>query len=196
MVPRHRLLGFLLASLCIATPALAQRVRGTVESVSGDKLVVKSVSGTETTVTLAPDWSVTAVVPSEMSAIKPGTFIGAAATGPDDKLVAREVLVFPPALKGSGEGHYPWDLGAGSTMTNATVDAEVTQADGRELTLSYKGGQSKMMVPPDVPVVTFGPGDRSMVTPGAKVFIPAKEANGTLTASRVLVGKDGLTPPM
>lgn len=196
MVPRHRLLGFLLASLCIATPALAQRVRGTVESISGDKLVVKSVSGTDTTVTLAPDWSVTAVVPSEMSAIKPGTFIGAAATGPDDKLVAREVLVFPPALKGSGEGHYPWDLGAGSTMTNATVDAEVTQANGQELTLSYKGGQSKMMVPPDVPVVTFGPGDRSMVTPGAKVFIPAKAANGTLTASRVLVGKDGLTPPM
>jgi len=197
----HRpLLGLILAGLCVAaSPALAQsaqRIRGTVESISGDHLVVKSASGAETTVTLAPNWAVTAVVPSSLSEIKPGTFIGTAATGPDDKLVAREVLVFPPALKGSGEGHYAWDLGPQSTMTNATVDGDVTQADGQELTLSYKGGQSKVMVPPGIPVVTFGPGDRSMVTPGAKVFIPAKGENGALTASRVLVGKDGLTPPM
>ncbi len=197
----HRpLLGLILAGLCAAaTPALAQgvqRIRGTVQSIGGNQLVVKSTSGAETTVTLAPKWSATAVVPSSLSAIKPGTFIGTAATGPDDKLVAREVLVFPPALKGSGEGHYPWDLGPQSTMTNATVDGEVAQANGRELTLSYKGGQSKVMVPPDVPVVTFGPGERSMVTPGAKVFVPAKSDNGALTASRVLVGKDGLTPPM
>ncbi|HEY5300059.1 MAG TPA: hypothetical protein VIJ55_05230 [Acetobacteraceae bacterium] len=197
----HRpLLGLILAGLCVAaTPALAQgaqRIRGTVESISGDQLVVKSTSGAETTLTLAPNWAVTAVVPSSLSEIKPGTFIGTAATGPDDKLVAREVLVFPPALKGSGEGHYAWDLGPKSTMTNATVDGDVTRADGQELTLSYKGGQSKVMVPPGIPVVTFGPGDRSMVTPGAKVFIPAKGENGALTASRVLVGKDGLTPPM
>jgi hypothetical protein len=148
------------------------------------------------TVILAPNWSAIAVVPSDLSAMTPGSFIGTAANGPDDNLVAREVVVFPPAMKGTGEGHYPWDLGPQSTMTNATVDAEVTQANGRELTLSYKGGQSKVTVPPDVPVVTFGPGDRTMVKPGARVFIPAKMENGALSATRVLVGKDGLMPPM
>ncbi|MEO9191372.1 MAG: hypothetical protein ABI224_15445 [Acetobacteraceae bacterium] len=157
---------------------------------------MKTTAGQDVTVALAPDWKAIGVVPSELSAIKQGTFVGIATTGPDDKLVAREVLVFPPELKGSGEGHYPWDLGSQSTMTNATVEGDVTQAGDRELTLSYKGGQSKVMVPPDVPVVTFGPGDRSMVKAGAKVFITAKADGGTLSAGRVLVGKDGLTPPM
>ena len=198
MSPRP-LFGLLLAGFCaLSVPAIAQstHVRGAVDSISGDNLVVKTTGGQDVTVALAPDWKAIGVVPSELSAIKQGTFVGIATTGPDDKLVAREVLVFPPELKGSGEGHYPWDLGSQSTMTNATVEGDVTQAGDRELTLSYKGGQSKVMVPPDVPVVTFGPGDRSMVKPGAKVFITAKADGGKLAASRVLVGKDGLTPPM
>ncbi|MEO8713618.1 MAG: hypothetical protein ABI369_01250 [Acetobacteraceae bacterium] len=199
MASRRPLFGLLLAGLCAAAlPAFAQskHVRGTVESLSGDDLMVKSSDGQSVTVKLAPDWAATAVVPSELAAIKQGTFVGIATSGPEDHLVAKEVLVFPPAMKGAGEGHYAWDLGSQSMMTNATVDGELTQSNGRELTLSYKGGQSKVTVPPEVPVVTFGPGDRSMVKPGAKVFITPKADNGTLTASRVLVGKDGLTPPM
>lgn len=202
MSSRYPVLGLLLGGLCILSlPAFAvpsvQRIRGTVASLSADTLVVKTTDGTDKTVTLAPKWSATAVVPSTMSAIKPGTFIGTAATGPDDHLVAREVVVFPPAMKGSGEGHYPWDLGPQSTMTNATVNGDVTETHGQELSLSYKGGESKVMVPPGIPVVTFAPGDRSMVVSGAKVFVPAKVAdNGSLSATRVLVGKDGLAPPM
>lgn len=191
--------GLLVTAACILSiPAFAQtkHVRGTVDSLSGDTLTVTEAGGQEVAVKLAPDWQVTAVIPSSLAAITTGTFIGTATTGPDDHLVAREILVLPPALKGAGEGHYPWDLGSQSMMTNATVTGDVTQAGGHELTLSYKGGESKVTVPPNTPVVTLGPGDRSMVKPGAKVFITPKAENGSLTASRVLVGKDGLQPPM
>jgi hypothetical protein len=105
--------------------------------------------------------------------------------------------VFPEAMRGAGEGHYPWDLQPESTMTNATVAAVVSASAGRELTVIYKGESQKIMVPADVPVVTFEPSDRSMLTPGAHVFLTAQRAaDGSLTAARVAVGKDGLVPPM
>ncbi len=201
-----RLAVLALAGTCLALPALAQsgtapgtavqRVRGTVESVSGDTLVVKA-GGRDVHVALPADWQPTAVVASKLAAITPGSFIGTAATGPDSHLVAREVVVFPPSMKGTGEGHYPWDLGPESTMTNATVDAEAMGTAGRSLTLSYKGGKVTVLVPPDTPIVTLQPGQRSMVVPGAHVFIVGAElAGGVVTARRVAVGKDGLTPPM
>lgn len=199
MASRCAPLALLLAALCFAPrPGLAQsvHVRGTVASLTGDTLSLTSTSGHEVGVTLAPNWMATAIVAADPAEIRPGTFVGIAATGPEDHLVAREVMVFPPALKGTGEGHHPWDLGPQGTMTNATIDGEVTQSAGRELTLTYKGGQSRVTVPPDAPVVTLVPGDRSMIKPGAKVFITAKDDNGSLSAARVLVGKDGLTPPM
>lgn len=192
--------GLLVTATCIlSVPAFAQtkHVRGTVASLSGDTLTVTETGGHEAAVKLAPDWQAIAVTPSSLSAITKGSFIGTATTGPDDHLVAREILVFPPALKGTGEGHYAWDLGGSqSMMTNATVTGDVTQASAHELTLSYKGGESKVTVPPNIPIVTLGPGERSMVKPGAKVFITPKSENGALSASRVLVGKDGLQPPM
>ncbi len=200
---RYRLFGLMLAGASIAgLPALAQpsgpvtHVRGTVESLSGDVLTVKSRDGDDVKVRLAPNWTVLDVVASSFSAIKPGDFIGTAAIGPDTGLVAREVVIFPASMKGAGEGHYPWDLGPQSTMTNATVSADVAQKSGRELTLTYKGGQTKVLVPPDAPVVTFEPGEKSTVKPGAKVFIGGPMKDGMVTAARVAVGKDGLTPPM
>jgi hypothetical protein len=100
-------------------------------------------------------------------------------------------------MKGTGEGHYPWDLQPESTMTNATIESEVTGADGRELTVDAKGEKLKVTVPPNTPIVTFEPGTPAMLTPGTKVFVGAtKAADGTLTAARVNAGKDGLTPPM
>ena len=193
-------LGLLVAGACaLSVPAFAQtkHVRGTVDSLGGDTLTVTEAGGQQVAVKLAPDWQVIAVIPSSLSAVTQGTFIGVATTGPDDHLVAREILVLPSAMKGVGEGHYPWDLeGSRSMMTNATVTGDVTQAGAHELTLSYKGGENKVTVPPDTPIVTLGPGERSMVTPGAKVFITPKAENGSLSASRVLVGKDGLRPPM
>ena len=146
---------------------------------------------------MAPNYAVAAVIPATLADAKPGTFIGTAAVGPKDKLRALEVLIFPEAMKGSGEGHYPWDLMPESTMTNATIESEVTGTDGRELTVIAKGEKLKVMVPAGVPIVTFAPGTPDMLKPGAKVFIGAqKAADGTLTAARVNAGKDGLTPPM
>jgi hypothetical protein len=147
-------------------------------------------------VLLAHRTKVASVSLASLDDIKQGDFIGTAAIGPEDHLVAREVLIFPAALRGTGEGHYPWDLGPQSTMTNATVTAEVAQKDGRVLTLDHKGGQAKVLVPPNAPVVALGPGSRSLLRPGAKVFIVASDQGGHLVGERILVGKNGLMPPM
>lgn len=188
------------ALLALSLPAMAQtvqRVRGTVKALEGNVLVVDTREGDVARITLAPNYTVAAVVPATLADAKPGAFIGTAATGPKDKLRAVEVLIFPEALKGSGEGHYPWDLMPESTMTNATIESEVTGSDGRELTVVAKGEKLRVMVPPGIPIVTFEPGTPAMLSPGAKVFIGAqKQADGTLTAARVNAGKDGLTPPM
>jgi len=193
-------LAALAALPALVTPASAQtpeRVRGTVRSLSGNTLVVDTREGAQATITLAPNYSVAAVVPATLADAKPGTFIGAAAMGPKDRLRAVEVLIFPDSMKGSGEGHYPWDLMPESTMTNATIESEVSGSDGRELTVVAKGETLRMTVPANVPIVTFQPADAALLTPGTHVFIGAtKAADGTLSAARVNAGKDGMTPPM
>jgi hypothetical protein len=133
-----------------------------------------------------------------LASIAPGTFIGTAARpAPDGELQAMELLVFPESARGTGEGHYPWDLAPGSTMTNANVEAAVPATSGRELTLAYKGGSVKVRVPPDVPVVTPSPASLADLKPGATVFLSAmRAADGSLSTSRVTVSKDGVAPPM
>jgi hypothetical protein len=190
----------------LALPALAQtppagpptRIRGTVEGLEGQMLMVKSRDGQTLHVNLAPNYAVNGIAKADLAQIKAGDFVGVAATkGSDGKLQAQEVLIFPEAGRGTGEGHYDWDLTPGSTMTNATV-AEVTSAPkGRVLKLKYKGGENEIEVPPNAPVVTFVPGDPSLLKPGAAVFIIAqKKPDGTLTAARVNAEKDGVKPPM
>ena len=161
-------------------------------------MTIKSREGETVTVTLAPSLVVVAVSRASLGDIKSGSFVGAAALPqPDGTFKAQEVVVFPEAMRGTGEGHYPWDLSPGSTMTNAAVVAMVSGNDGTALTLKHKDGEMKVVVPPDAPIVTLGPGDKSLLVPGAGVFVPAvRAADGTLSAGRVLVGKDGLMPPM
>jgi len=111
--------------------------------------------------------------------------------------MAIEVLVFPEAMRGAGEGHYAWDLEPGSMMTNGTVKGAVTAASGRELTVAYKESSKTITVPEGAPVVTFAPAERADLKPGAPVFFSAtKNAEGALTAGRITVGKDGVAPPM
>lgn len=174
------------------------RVRGTVEALDGAILTVKSREGADLKIKLADNYAVAVVVATDLAGIKPGAFIGTASMKqPDGSLVALEVLVFPEAMRGTGEGHYPWDLQPESMMTNATVATLAENPKGREMTLTYKGESNKVIVPAGVPIVTFEPGDKAMLKPGAKVFVGAqKQADGSLTAARVNVGKDGLTPPM
>jgi hypothetical protein len=134
----------------------------------------------------------------ELASIAPGSFVGIATrTGSNGELRAIEVLVFPEAMRGTGEGHFPWDLEPNSMMTNGTVTATVEAASGRELSLSFKGASNKIVVAPDAPVVIFAPAERADLKAGEKVFFSAtKNAEGKLAASRVTVSKDGVAPPM
>ena len=199
MIQRTAIAAALLAMLGGAAMAQsADRVRGTVASLDGAALRVTANDGQTVTITLSPFYSVTALVPAKLSDVQAGSFIGIAAdTQPDGTLVAREVHIFPEAMRGAGEGHRGFDLGPQSTMTNGTVGNEVKGTSGDTLTVAYKGGEKSIVVPPSAPVVMFAPGDKAMLVPGAHVIVQAKAASGgTLTVERVTVGKDGLVPPM
>jgi hypothetical protein len=174
------------------------RVRGVVVSLDGPKLVVRSKDGKDVPVSLKDGFAVLAVVKSSMADIKQGTFIGTATvTQPDTSLRSVEVVVFPEGMRGTGEGHYPWDLGASSSMTNATVANAVQGVEGQTVTVTYKGGEKKIIIPANVPVVALEPAAKGDIAPGEAVFVPTeKQADGTLVGGAVLFGKDGVVPPM
>jgi hypothetical protein len=183
-----------------ATPASAPaptRVRGTLDKVDAQEIVVSTRSGDKVTLKLADNASVRWIEPIKISAIKPGSFIGTAAvTQPDGTLKALEIQVFPESMRGVGEGHRPWDLGANSSMTNGTV-GDLKVSKGRMLTLTYKGGEQKVFVPEKAPIITYAPATKAALTKGAHVIVTASQgADGTMTAMNVGVGKNGLTPPM
>jgi hypothetical protein len=225
-----------------ATKAAPVRVRGTVQSLTGQTLTITTASGA-VRVTLAPTSKYSALVPSDRAHVKPGSFLGITSVAqPDGSQRAVEIHVFPESMRGTGEGSYPWDWpgaagskgstphskmtngtvstpgGSGaphSKMTNGTVSAagaashsKMTNgtvskqtAGSESLTLTYKGaggaGAQPIVIPPGIPIVTFAPGTVQDLKPGAHVFIIAtRQADGALTADRVLVGKNGLTPPM
>jgi hypothetical protein len=185
----------------LTTMAAAQtptRVRGTIEKIDAQSMTVKSREGHALEIKLAENLNVSGVVHAPLSDIKAGTFVGAAALAqPDGTLKALEVLIFPESMRGSGEGHYAWDLMPESTMTNATVAETVAGVSGPTLTLRYKDGEKKIVVPSDAPIVTFVPGDRSLLKPGTAVMFSATpQADGKLMAARVAAGKDGVVPPM
>ena len=174
------------------------RTRGTVVSLEGSNLVVHPKEGADVTIKLSEKFAVLAVVKSSMADIKPGAFIGTATvTKPDSTLRSMEVVVFPEGMKGTGEGHYPWDLPGSTMMTNATVTNAVKSVDGQMVTMSYKGGEKKVEIPANVPVVTLATAMAADIKPGAAVFVPGqRDEDGSIHASVVLFGKDGVTPPM
>jgi len=187
-----------LSSACAAGPVEPVRVRGTVVALTGDQLQVKSREGQAVTVTLKTGWMVSAVANAGIGDIKAGDYVGIASVpkseGGDGAL---EVLILPPQMKGMGEGRFGWDLKPDSTMTNATVADAVTSVHGSTVTLNYHGQEKKISIPQGTPVVTLAPATPGDVKPGAVVFIPAeKDANGSLSAARLIVGKNGVVPPM
>jgi hypothetical protein len=193
-----------LASSVLASVAWAQqpppvRIRGTIESVDGAMLMIKSREGTDMKVRVTDNVAVFGVAKTEMSDIKPGSYIGVSAMPePDGTQKALAVHIFPETQRGAAEGFRPWDLRPNSTMTNATVAETVKGTDGQNILVKYKDGEKKVVVPPDTPIVTFVVGDKSELKPGAKIIIfgAVKKDDGTLEANRVNVGRDGITPPM
>ena len=188
-----------------ATAALAQapadmvRVRGTVQSVDGSMLTVKSRDGADLKIKLADNAVIRTVTGKTIADVKQGLFVGITAMPqPDGTQKAVEIHIFPEAARGTGEGHRPWDLIPGSTMTNANVDSEVAISDGKKLVLKYKDGDKTFIVPDNVKVVMFAPGTAADVKPGAKIFIVAakKMPDGTLEAPGATVSSGGIDPPM
>ena len=173
------------------------RVRGTIEAIDGPTLTIKTRDGSDVKATLADKATIVAVVKASYADIKQGSFIGV--TGmplPDGSQKCMEIHIFPEAMRGTGEGHRPWDLQPNSTMTNATVE-QVTSVGEHEINLKYKDGEKKIAVGPECPIVTYAPGDKAELKPGAKIFINAasKQADGSLSVPRINVGRDA-APPM
>jgi len=203
-MPRLMVASFTAASI-LASSALAQqapaptRIRGTIEAVDGNTLAIKTREGTDVKVKMTDNVAIFAVVKTELSQVKEGSYIGVSAMPQaDGTQKAFAVHIFPENQRGAAEGFRPWDARANSTMTNATVAETVKGTDGQNILVKYKDGEKKVVVPPGTPIVTFVASDKSEIKPGSKLIIfgAAKKDDGSLEASRVNVGRDGITPPM
>jgi len=179
-----------------------QRVRGTIEKVDGNTLVIKSPSGEPVTLTLADNAVVVGVLKATVADIKEGSYIGSGALPqPDGTQKAVEVHIFAESQRGTGDGHRGnWDgtpYGAGiGTMTNGAVGQAVTSVDGPVITVKYKEGEKKVIIGPNVPIVRYEVGDKGELKPGAAVSVVAatKKPDGTFSAARINVGRNGVTP--
>jgi hypothetical protein len=180
------------------TPPPPARVRGTVAKLQNNVMTVKAPDGKTVDVKLAENYTVVGVSKAKAADIGAGKFIGTATLGErNGGLVALEVHIFPEAMRGVGEGHYPWDLKPDSKMTNGNVADVKAVGKDHMLIVQYKGGEQKVLVPSNAKVVVFGPGERSELKKGAHIFCVAQRApDGSLSAARVNVGLHGLTPPM
>jgi hypothetical protein len=181
-----------------AIAADIMRIRGVIETSDGSKMTVKTREGASTAIALATSVKVMAVAKASVEDIKPGDFVGIASLpkskGGDG---AVEVLIFPAAMKGTGEGSYPWDLKPQSTMTNATVSNAVKEVEGHEITVKVNGKDKTISVADGTVVVTLAPAIAADLKPGATVFVPSERGtDGMLTAGFVIVGANGIVPPM
>ncbi|AEI02087.1 hypothetical protein OCA5_c09410 [Afipia carboxidovorans OM5] len=205
MSPLRLLLAGLVALSCIAiAPPVADaqpapvRVRGTIESINGDLLIVKGRDGRNVTMRMATNVAVAGVEKISLSDIKPGAYIGVTTVADaQGNQKATEVHLFPEALRGAGEGTQAWDTAPGSSMTNGGLDKIVEGNDGHMLTVKYRSGEKQVTVGPETEVVRLVPGKRSDLQSGAKIVAAAsRNADGVLETSRISVGLGGLTPPM
>jgi len=204
MTTKLLLAGALIALLIL--PAGAQqapqgtpsRIRGTVDKLDGQNLMVKSRDGQTLTIELAANVAVITLVKKSVADIKAGDYVASTGVkGTDGKIHAVEVRIFPEAARGTGEGQYPWDLMPDSIMTNATIGKVDQAPQGPVLHVTFKGTESEYTVGPEVPVLANGPGDISLLKPGVAVFVIAlKHEDGKLTSARLYAEKDGIKPPM
>jgi hypothetical protein len=198
----------LLVALATPVAALAQApkgkpvtIRGKISAVEKQALKVTTSAG-EVLVKLPDDVRIGGVETAKLSDIGAGSYVGATSVKQSDgSLKALEIHIFPESSRGTGEGHRPWDLQPGSTMTNANVEkveqVAVEKIQGEMLTLKYKDGEQKIFIPPGTPIVKNVAGDRSLLKAGTGVYIPAVRAeDGTRTATRITAGVGGIMPPM
>jgi hypothetical protein len=202
-MPRALLASFavmtVLASAASAQQPPTVRIRGTIESIDGPMLMIKTREGNDVKVKMTDDLSVIGIAKTSLSEIKPGNYIGVSGMPqPDGSQKALAVHIFPEPMRGVAEGFRPWDLRPNSTMTNATVAETVAGVDGQIIQVKYKDGEKKVVVPPDAAIVAFLSGEKSEVKAGAKIIIfgAVKKDDGSLETNRIGVGRDGIAPPM
>ena len=208
-----------------ATAATPERIRGSIQSIGTGSMVVHTTAGPDVTVGLSATTRYSKVIKADLANVDKDSYIGTATKEVGGKLIALEVVVFPPAMRGAGEGHYGWDriadttLAGGSsasstmtngnvsavstvggsantTMTNGNVSAASNAGNAKQLTVTYKGGQQAILVPPTAPIVTFQPATMADVAVGNTVFIVANNDESKLTANSVSIGTPGVNPPM
>ena len=186
-----------------ASAQQTQRLRGTIEKVDGNTLLIKSApGGTPVTLKLADNALVVGVLKATVADIKEGSYIGSGAMPqPDGTQKAVEVHIFAESQRGTGDGHRGnWDgtaYGAGvGTMTNGAAGQAVSSVNGPVITVKYKDGEKKIVVGPNVPIVRYEVGEKSELKPGAAISIAAatKNPDGTFSAARVNVGRNGVVP--
>jgi len=202
-MPRALLASFAVISVLASAGSAQQpptvRIRGTIESIEGPMLMIKTREGNDVKVKMTDDLSVIGIAKTQLSEIKPGNYIGVSGMPqPDGSQKALAVHIFPEPMRGVAEGFRPWDLRPNSTMTNATVAETVAGVDGQVIQVKYKDGEKKVVVPPDAAIVAFVSGEKSEVKPGAKIIIfgAVKKDDGSLETNRIGVGRDGIAPPM
>ncbi len=191
------LFGALAFASVAADAQTSGRVRGTITTIDGSMLSVKSREGQDLKIELAPNATFAYMKALKLSDVAPGTPLGTSAVkGPDGKIIARELHLFAKDRPIPNEGHRPWDLEPGSTMTNAMVTAMVQARNGHELTLKYKNGAQQVVVPDNIPIVMAVDGDRSLLVAGQYAVVAVTtDAGGKMTATRVQITKDGVKPP-
>lgn len=196
------------------TPVPAQRVRGQLVSLQGNDLQMRADNGQSLKIQLTDNYRLSAVSRGDLSKIVAGAYVGVAAMPqPDGTLKAIDLRVFPESMRGTGEGHRPMDVSAGSTMTNATISSidtpnvrtmtnatvsEVANGDqSRKITVKYASGEKVVLVQPDTPVLMIESADKSMLVSGARIVVNVlTQGDGSLTADRVTVGINGAVPPL
>ncbi|MCA4824594.1 MAG: hypothetical protein KJJ56_14565 [Serratia rubidaea] len=207
MLTQRRIAGLLLSGLLMCSGIAAAQMpgkviaplRGTIDQVSDNSLQLTDRNGEKVSVKLNDQTKVLSVSKGSTADIKPDSFIGTAAVPQaDGSLKALEVHVFAASLRGSGEGHSPWQSADGKvdTMTNGTV-GKLVNANGRTLTVNYNNQQKTVIVPDGTPIVTLDPGDRSLLQPGTHIVLfSAADDKGERVATRISAGKNGTVPPM
>jgi hypothetical protein len=188
---------FVLIGTALSASAQDVRIRGTIERIEGPVYVVKNRDGAELKLTVTDNPLFVAIAPSTMADIKPGMFVGSAGTmQPDGTQKAIEVHIFPESMRGTGEGHYDWDLKPQTKMTNANVEQTVAGTEGQMLSVKYKDGEKKLLVTPETVVVTYVAGNKDDLKPGTRIFVGAakRQADGTLQTPRITYGRNGAGP--
>jgi hypothetical protein len=186
---------------CLTTwaqsPNAPKRFRGVIESASAEKIILKERGGETIEFKLSEKVPISEVFPESIQKLQPNSFVGSAAVvGADGRLTALEVLIFPEIARGTGEGHFPWDLQKDSTMTNATVQELKVSPNGKEMQLKYKDGEKTIAIPDNIPIVSLRPADSSLLVAGANALIVAIKDKEQWVINRITVGRNGFKPPM